>query len=476
VKQKLKIVGLCMFLVLCGGLIATFIVVQRMPGRAHASGGGTVIFQDNFDSYSPGPLPTGPGAGQWTNVGVKGTGFGVDVTNAQFDSPPNSLQISLGSSANGYAWAEKDYSGPGYVEHTVDFNLYLDPSLGLGNQSIALFTVENASQPKNGSAAVWLTSSYRLQVVRYDSQGVKHATGTQEKLNPGSWYSIELNQTNDPQNGLYSLLVNGTQELGETGIDTGNTLLTTIFAGDKLSSNASLAGSYYEDDVVTSTTTPPPPTTIFQDNFDSYSPGPLPTGPGANQWTKVNVRGAGFGVAVSSIQSHSQPNSLQITLGNVARGHAWAEKDYSGAGYVTHAAQFWLYLDPQLILGKQPISLFTVNNSSQPRNGSIELWLTQNFHLQINRYDSQGKKHIVGTKDALATGQWYMIELDQTNDPLNGSYSLFLNGTQIAGETGIDTGNTLITSVVAGDRLISRAGLSGEYYVDDVTTATGYIG
>src|SRR5690242_12030326 len=122
-KQKLKIVGLCMFLVLCGGIVATFIVVQRMPDRAHASGGGTVIFQDNFDGYTPGPLPTGSGANQWTNVGVKGTGFGVAVTNAYSDSPPNSLQITLGSGHNGYAWAEKDYSGPGYVEHTVDFNL-----------------------------------------------------------------------------------------------------------------------------------------------------------------------------------------------------------------------------------------------------------------------------------------------------------------------------------------------------------------
>jgi len=465
-----------MFLVLCGGLVATFIVVQRMPGRVHASGGGTVIFQDNFDSYSPGPLPTGPGANQWSSVGVKGTGFDLAVSDTQSVSVPNSLQVTLGSVANGYAWAEKDYSGPGYVEHTVDFNLYLDPSLSLGNQSIALFTAENASQPKNGSAAVWLTSSYHLQVVRYDSQGVKHATSTQEKLSPGSWYSIELNQTNDHQNGLYSLLVNGTQKLGETGIDTGNTLVTTIFAGDKLFSNASLAGSYYEDDVVTSTTTPPPPTIIFQDNFDSYSPGPLPTGPGANQWTKVNVKGTGFGVAVSRTQAYSLPNSLQITLGNVARGHAWAEKDYTGASYATHAAEFRLYLDPKLVLGKQPIALFTVNNSSQPQNGSIAVWLTQNLHLQVIRFDSLGKKHIVGTKNALTTGQWFSIEVDQTNDPSNGSYSLFLDGTQIAGETGIDTGNTLITSIVAGDRLISRAGLSGEYYEDDVTTATAHIG
>lgn len=475
-KQRMKFIGLCMFLILCGGIVATFIVVQRIPGRAHASGGGAVIFQDNFDSYSPGPLPTGPGADQWTNVGVKGTGFNVAVTNAFFDSSPNSLQVALGSSHNGYAWAEKDYSGPGYVEHTVDFNLYLGTDLSLGNQSIALFTVENASQPQNGSAAVWLTSNDHLQVVRYDSQGVKHATGAKAALAPGQWYSIELNQTNDPQNGLYSLLVNGTQVLGETGIDTGNTLLTTIFAGDKLASNGSLGGSYYEDDVVTSTTTPPPPTVIFQDNFDSYSPGPLPTGPGTNQWTKVSVRGAGFGVAVSSTQAHSLPNSLQVTLGNVARGHAWAEKDYSGAGYTTHAAEFWVYLDPSLKLGTQSVSLFTVNNSGQPQNGAIELWLTKNFHLQINRFDSQGKRHIVGTKDVLAVGQWYQIEVDQTNDPVNGSYALFLNGNQIAGETGIDTGNTLITSVVAGDKLLSRAGLSGEYYEDDVTTATDHIG
>lgn len=475
-KRKLKIVGLCMFLVLCGGLIATFIVVQRMPGRAHASGGGTVIFQDNFDSYSPGPLPTGPGTNQWTNVGVKGAGFGVAVSNTQSFSPPNSLQITLGSVHNGYAWAEKDYSGPGYVEHTVDFNLYLDPSLNLGNQSIALFTVENSGQPQNGSAALWLTSTDHLQVVRYDSQGVKHAIGAKHVLTSSNWHAIELNQTNDPKNGSYSLLIDGTQVLGETGIDTGNTLVTSIFAGDKLNSSANLTGSYYEDDVVTSTTTPPPPTIIFQDKFDSYSPGPLPTGSGANQWTNVNVKGAGFGVAVSSTQSYSPPNSLQITLGNVARGHAWAEKDYAGAGYATHAAEFRLYLDSHLVLGKQAISLFTIENKSQPQNGSTAVWLTQNLHLQVIRYDSLGKKYAVGTKIALALGQWHQIELDQTNDPLTGTYSLYLDGTQIAGETGIDTGNTLINSIFAGDKLISLAGLSGEYYEDDVTTATNHIG
>jgi hypothetical protein len=27
--------------------------------------------------------------------------------------------------------------------------------------------------------------------------------------------------------------------------------------------------------------------------------------------------------------------------------------------------------------------------------------------LQINRYDSQGKKHIVGTTNALTRGQWF---------------------------------------------------------------------
>src|SRR5579883_762655 len=475
-KRKMKFAGLCMFLVLCGGMVAAFIVVQRMPGKAHASGGGQVIFQDNFDSYQPGPLPTGPGADQWSSVGIKGTGFNVAVSNAQFESAPNSLQITLGSQKNGYAWAEKDYTGPGYVEHTVDFNLYLDPSLSLGNQSIALFTAENASQPQNGSAAIWLTSNGHLQVVRYDSQGVKHATGAKAGLSLGQWHAIELNQTNDPQSGSYSLLVDGTQVLGETGIDTGNTLLTTIFAGDKLSSNASLSGLYYEDDVVTSTTTPPPPTVIFQDNFDSYPLGPLPTGPGANQWTKVSIKGAGFGVAVSSAQSHSAPNSLQITLGNVARGHAWAEKDYSGAGYFTHAAQFWVYLDPHLVQGNQAISLFTVNNSSQPQNGSIALWLTPKQHLQIIRYDSLGKKYIVGTTGVLTTGAWFKIEIDQTNDPANGSYALFLNNTQVAGQTGIDTGNIPVTSIVAGDRLISRAGLSGSYYEDDVITATGYIG
>jgi hypothetical protein len=104
------------------------------------------------------------------------------------------------------------------------------------------------------------------------------------------------------------------------------------------------------------------------------------------------------------------------------------------------------------------------------------VWLTQNLHLQVIRFDSLGKKHMVGTKNVLTTGQWFSIEVDQTNDPSNGSYSLFLDGTQIAGETGIDTGNTLITSIVAGDRLISRAGLSGEYYEDNVTTATAHIG
>src|SRR5205807_1177295 len=100
------------------------------------------------------------------------------------------------------------------------------------------------------------------------------------------------------------------------------------------------------------------PGNIFQDNFDGYSPGSLPTGTGVSQWTNVNVRGTGFAVNVSNTQESSKPNSLQFTMGSGLKGHAWAQKTYL-SGYTSHAAEFYLYLDPSLTYNTQAIALFT---------------------------------------------------------------------------------------------------------------------
>ncbi|MDQ2905231.1 MAG: PQQ-binding-like beta-propeller repeat protein [Chloroflexota bacterium] len=208
---------------------------------------------------------------------------------------------------------------------------------------------------------------------------------------------------------------------------------------------------------------------IFQDSFDSYVPGALPTGPNQNQWSAVSSTGTGFGVNVSNTQAHSAPNSLQFTLGSGTKGHAWAQAKYT-ASYTTHAARFNVYIDPQLTLNNQTIALFTARNVSKVTNGSVSVWLSGGRALQIIWYDSSGSQHHQGTSTKLATGQWYTIELDQVNDPAAGSWSLWLNRTQVVSQSNIDTGNLPVNTIIAGDTLSSTASMSGSFYMDDVAT------
>lgn len=214
---------------------------------------------------------------------------------------------------------------------------------------------------------------------------------------------------------------------------------------------------------------------VFQDNFDAYLHGALPTGAGTSQWTSVNVSGTGFGVSVTGNHANSSPNSLRITLGSSLSGSAAATKTYPpGTGYATHACRFSLYLDPTLQFSGQNIALFTAQNQSNPADGSMSVQLTPSNALEIVRGDSLGRTHMLPLSATLTKGQWYTLEVDQTNNPATGSWSLWLNGTQVGGESGVDTGNVPVTAFLAGDSLTSSATtLSGSFYEDDVVTAAG---
>lgn len=214
---------------------------------------------------------------------------------------------------------------------------------------------------------------------------------------------------------------------------------------------------------------------IFQDNFDNDAPGPLPTGAGTDQWSAVHVTGTGFALNVSTAQANSAPNSLKFTMGSGLKGTDWALKKYA-TSTTTHAARFALYLDPGLTLNAQPISLFQTQNRSNTMNGAVIVGFAADQTLQVSWYDSHGSRHSAGTSTRLSAAQWYTIEVDQTNDPAKGSWSLWLNGTQIASQSGIDTGNLPVNACVAGDKFPSTAAMSGSFYEDDVVTATQHIG
>jgi hypothetical protein len=53
-----------------------------------------LLFQDNFDAYAAGIVPTGAGTDQWSSRGAAGTGFAEDASNAQASSAPNALRIT----------------------------------------------------------------------------------------------------------------------------------------------------------------------------------------------------------------------------------------------------------------------------------------------------------------------------------------------------------------------------------------------
>lgn len=124
----------------------------------------------------------------------------------------------------------------------------------------------------------------------------------------------------------------------------------------------------------------------------------------------------------------------------------------------------------------QAITLFTAENRATPLNGSVSVWLAVNHSLQVTWYDSTGKKHVLATGNKLSSGQWYTIEIDQINNATDGSWTLWLNGTQLATQTGIDTGSAQVDAIIASDTLSSVSAMSGVFYEDDVMTATQHIG
>ncbi|GAC1355890.1 MAG: hypothetical protein NVSMB38_36700 [Ktedonobacteraceae bacterium] len=158
-----------------------------------------------------------------------------------------------------------------------------------------------------------------------------------------------------------------------------------------------------------------------------------------------------------------------------AGGSVWALKKYA-TSTTTHAASFALYLDPSLTLNSQVISLFQTQNRSNTTNGSVIVGFASNQDLQVKWYDSHGILQTVTTSTQLPASQWNTLEVDQTNDPVNGSWSLWLNGTQIVGRSGIDMGSLPVDACIAGVKSSSIAAMSGSFYEDNVVTATQHIG
>lgn len=302
------------------------------------------------------------------------------------------------------------------------------------------------------------------------------ATGT------ASWTVHMLGATVAPVTCLNGLIIDNQSNVVEvrnaaTGAILFRHALPKRIEGASVVSNGVLYVPCYDGNIYAfALSSSPTPTTAFQDNFDSYTPGPLPTGSAANQWTAANVKGTGFAINVSNTVANSAPNALQFTMGSGLKGDAVVLKKY-GATSVTYAAKFSLYLDPTLSYTNS-IDLFNAQNQANRLDGSVTIWLAVNHSLVVMWYDSLGHKHSqgIGTASKLTTGQWYTIEIDQSNDSTNGSWSLWLNGTQLATQTGIDMGNVGINAVRIGALQPSTAAMSGTFFIDDVITSPQHIG
>ncbi|GAC1627146.1 MAG: hypothetical protein NVS4B11_24240 [Ktedonobacteraceae bacterium] len=251
-KQKFLILGTLVTLVF--GVLGMVLALQHAPAQVHAARGKiiTPLFQDNFDSYTaPGPLPTGTGTNQWTSVNIKGAGA-VSVSNTYANSAPNSLQITLGASTTKeFAYAKTKYSAS-YTKHAAKVAVYLPTGFSTP-QSITLFGTQNSTNLLNGSFSVVLAANKTLQVLWYTSTGTKVSHTTSTKLVPGTWSTIELDQTNSATTGSWFLYSNGTQIASRVTTDTGSLPIDTFVAGDTISYIATMSNAFYEDNVETAT-------------------------------------------------------------------------------------------------------------------------------------------------------------------------------------------------------------------------------
>lgn len=205
----------------------------------------------SFDGQQPGGLVVGSASSEFS--GTTGGQY-LAVQNQVADSPPNSLAVTAGSRTVRDAYEQ--YAS-GYVNHTLQFNVELGSDLSLPSGDSLTLAQIGPSQTRGSRGTVSLDlmgGTNNLQLTYVDSAGTTSTVQSTENLNAGTWYTITVSQTEDPQIGSIVLTVSGQSVASATGIDTGSRGVKYVAIGEAIGSRDSkIGGHIYFDDVLATT-------------------------------------------------------------------------------------------------------------------------------------------------------------------------------------------------------------------------------
>ncbi len=163
--------------------------------------------------------------------------------------------------------------------------------------------------------------------------------------------------------------------------------------------------------------------------------------------------------------NESGSSTISVDASPVHDGKFAAKVDETGSGDAftstpigsTTAIDSRMYVDVSSI-GSTGVVL--EYNMDTPDTNEQDLYLDSSGHLCWNGDCSSA---------VLNTNTWYEVEIDATIDPSSGSVNVYLDGTNVISQTGIDTGSNPMTQFYIGD---GNSGDVGAYSVDDVSIDT----
>jgi hypothetical protein len=391
--------------------------------------------------------------------------FNVDgfdaVTVRDSGSGDGVLSVGNGGSKRGQvAFMNAGNTNGAYLQAATTSSTYftnLPTGIGTAGQCLAVSSVSSATQSLGYSSCGGVslqgstpgtadTGNLNITGTGIFGTAVQTAlldTASAAALNVGTTNAtqINLNQNTVIASGK-ALTVNGTTTL-QNSTDSSSAFQIKNAAGDSFVSADSLDKSLNTKNLNVGSASETSGNRLFSDGFESGD---------GRMWTGSSV-GAGSTLAPATAHVYGGKYSEQITNGGTP---AYVYKSITGAQTTT--ARGYVYVSSQ---SSTTLDILELGNVSGGR------FIVSRNAGNISVYNSVTNTGYDG--GTLSTGAWHEFELSVTIHATTGSIKLYLDGTQVVNQTGLNTSSSNPAYVQIGD---VNTGRGGVLYIDDIAVDT----
>ncbi|MGD0204154.1 MAG: hypothetical protein ABSC20_09660 [Candidatus Bathyarchaeia archaeon] len=211
---------------------------------------------------------------------------------------------------------------------------------------------------------------------------------------------------------------------------------------------------------------------IFADSFQSGD---------FSAWSNEYFNAGNFLTVSSAVTYNNEPFSASVYINEVGAAVGGAGS-YATVNKVFAESQSPIYCRFYVYLTELPgpvendaIILFTLYNGEHDlvevglvrKSGNLEFRADENYPSEIYSYSSPVD---------FQANTWYCIEVGYVQDPVNGAYYIFFNGTQVLNDTGLNTSAGDATSIACPSNRQQGTLTYPVVYTDCVVMANTYIG